>query len=198
MLCHGPHSGKQPTFVRFDEWVPASRTLDRDDALRTIAERYFASHGPATLRDFTGWTGLTVADAKTALHLALPSLERLLAGDDDLWMSANRPTANATRQRAHLLPGFDEFMLGYKDRSAALAPRHASRIVPGGNGMFMPTLVLDGKVCGTWRRAMVARSMSIQASPFIRLTAADRKAFLHASDQYAHFLGVPLAISWSR
>ena len=197
MLCYGPHSEKQPTFVLFDEWVRTSRRLDRDDALRTMAERFFVSHGPATVRDFVGWTGLTVADAKTGLQLAEPALARVVAADGaELWMSNSLPTSSAAPPRAHLLPGFDEFMLGYKDRSAALATRYAGRIVPGGNGMFLPTLVLDGRVCGTWRRTIRAKSVVLEASPFVRLTASEKKAFAVPDGRYARFLGVPVTVTW--
>ena len=195
MLCYGPHAGKQPTFVLFDEWIATSRHVERDEALQTIAERFFHGHGPASLHDFAGWTGLTMADARLALRLAQPSLERLMSGDLELWRSA-RATSITGAPRAHLLPGFDEFMLGYKDRSAALASRFADRIVPGGNGMFLSTLVLDGQVCGTWRRAARARSVTLTASPFRALTAAEKKAFAAPVERYAHYLGVPVTLAW--
>lgn len=196
MLCHGPHSEKQPTFVLFDQWVPNSRTLDREDALRTIAERFFVSHGPATMRDFIGWTGLTVADAKRGLHLAQPVLERTVVDETEMWMSNALQLPSSDKQRAHLLPGFDEFMLGYKDRSAALPPRYSARIVPGGNGMFLSTLVLDGQVCGTWRRTTRAKSVEIEALPFGRLKAAEKKEFVAPVERYANFLGAPVNIAW--
>jgi hypothetical protein len=198
MLCHGPHSEKQPTFVFFDQWIRKSRTLDRDDALRTMAERFFVSHGPATMRDFVGWTGLTVADAKRGLGWAQPSLERVVADGNEMWMSNDLPVPSSDDPRAHLLPGFDEFMLGYKDRSAALAPRYAVRIVPGGNGVFLSTLVLDGQVCGTWRRMARAKSVEIEASPFGRLKASDKKEFVRPVEHYARFLGAPVNLTWAK
>lgn len=196
-LCHGPHAEKQPTFVQFDDWIAASRRLDRDDALRTLAERYFVSHGPASLRDFVGWTGLTVIDAKTALHLASPILERMVVHDTELWMAADRPPTTAAASRAHLLPGFDEFMLGYKDRSAALPARYAQRIVPGANGMFLSTLVIDAQVRGTWRRASGAKSVALEVSSFTRLTAAERKAVVAPVERYGRYLGVPVTVAWN-
>jgi hypothetical protein len=196
MLCYGPHAEKQPTFALFDDWIPTSRQLDRDDALRTIAERYFVSHGPATLRDFVGWTGLAVADAKIGLRLAAPVLERLVVNDAELWLSPARIAADDAEQSAHLLPGFDELMLGYKDRSAALAPRYANRIVPGGNGMFLSTLVLDGQVRGTWRRAVRAKAVVLDATPFSRLRAAEKRAFAASLERYAHYLGTDVTLAW--
>ncbi|MEO5818498.1 MAG: winged helix DNA-binding domain-containing protein [Gemmatimonadaceae bacterium] len=197
MLCHGPHSEKQPTFVLFDGWIPTSRQLDREDALRTIAERFFVGHGPATIRDFVWWTGLTVADAKRGLHLAQSSLERIVVDDVELWMSSSLSLPGDDESRAHLLPGFDEYMLGYNNRSAALPTRLASRIAPGANGMFLSTLVLDGQVVGTWRRTARAKSVEIEAVPFARLRAADKRAFAGPLARYAGFLGVPVSLTWS-
>ncbi|MEP7002542.1 MAG: winged helix DNA-binding domain-containing protein, partial [bacterium] len=100
MLCQGPHAEKQPAFVLFDEWIRTSRVLDRDDALRTLAERFFVSHGPATIRDFVWWTGLKVSDAKIALHLAQSSLECVKTNDAEFWMANLRTNADTTEQRA--------------------------------------------------------------------------------------------------
>lgn len=195
-LCHGPHQEKQPTFVLFDAWINESRHLDRDDALRTLAERFFTSHGPATVRDFVWWTGLTVADAKAALHLAQSSLERVATDEREFWMGSDQATPAAATPRAHLLPGFDEFMLGYRDRSAALPARHADRIIPGGNGMFLSTVVLDGQVRGTWRRTAKSRAVVVNVVPFARCSAADRKALNAPAERYAHFAGVPVTITY--
>ncbi len=195
-LCYGPHAEKQPTFAMFDAWIPTSRTLDRDDALRTLAERFFTSHGPATVRDFIWWTGLTVADAKLGVHMASPALERITQGDHDFY-SAPVASKTTSEQRAHLLPGFDEYLLGYRDRSAALAPRFAERVVPGGNGMFLSTLVLDGQVRGTWRRTTRAKSVVITAMPFTRFSASDKKAFAYPIDRYAKYLGSSVTLSWT-
>ena len=43
--------------------------VNRDEALAELTRRYFISHGPATVRDFVWWSGLTVADAKAGLAL---------------------------------------------------------------------------------------------------------------------------------
>jgi hypothetical protein len=192
MLCYGPHAEKHPTFTLFDRWIPSSRKLDRDDALRTLAERFFTSHGPATVRDFIWWTGLTVADAKLALHLASPALQN----ESDFYFSAENISASGAAPRAHLLPGFDEILLGYRDRSATLAARYADRVVPGGNGVFQATLVLDGQVRGIWRRTTRKKDVLIEAMPFARLTSADKKAFHAPIERYAKFAGVAVTLEW--
>ncbi|MFL5607297.1 MAG: winged helix DNA-binding domain-containing protein, partial [Gemmatimonadaceae bacterium] len=200
MICQGPHAEKEPTFALFDEWIPTSRQLDRDDALRTLAERFYRSHGPATLRDFVWWTGLTVADAKIGLHLAQPALERVTTDDGEMWMSNASRATHATRPSAsgaHLLPGFDELMLGYKDRSAMVASRHAAQVGPGSNGVFVSTLVLDARVRGTWKRSTRGKALVLEASPFGRLSAAEKTSFDAPRARYSDFLDRPAALRWT-
>ncbi|MEO7455003.1 MAG: winged helix DNA-binding domain-containing protein [Gemmatimonadaceae bacterium] len=197
-LCYGPHAEKQPTFALFDDWIATSRTLEREDALRTIAERYFAGHGPATVRDFVWWSGLTVADAKVALQLAHGSLEKYEHEGADHWMARGLAVPEDVQPGAHLLPGFDEYMLGYTNRSAALPAKYADRVVPGGNGVFFSTLVLDGQVRGTWRRETRPKGIVIEASPFGRFTAAEKQSFTVPVERYARFLDAPVTIMWER
>jgi len=94
----------------------------------------------------------------------------------------------------HLLPGFDEYLLGYRDRSAVLDPAHAQRICPGGNGMFNPTIVIDGVVTGTWRRTFKGGAVVVETTPFRSLTAAENSALAAAADRYGRFLGLPVVL----
>lgn len=197
MLCQGPHGEKEPTFVLFDEWIGSSRTPSRDEALQTLAKRYFTSHGPASVRDFANWTGLSLLDARAALQLAKPSLASIERDGDELWMSSTLEEPNESLRETHLLPGFDEYLLGYRDRSAVLAAEHVDRIVPGGNGVFRATLVLDAMVRGTWRRARRGGAMTLDVTPFTRITAAQKKEVDAAASRYAAFLGVPVALEWT-
>ena len=115
----------------------------------------------------------------------------------ELYASGERPAPDAATPRAHLLPGFDELMLGYRDRSPSLAPEHADRICPGANGMFLSTLVFDGRVVGTWRRSARAQSMTIEATPLDRLSTTQKKEFVEPADRYGRFLGLPVTLTWA-
>jgi hypothetical protein len=97
---------------------------------------------------------------------------------------------------AHLLPGFDELLLGYKDRSASLAPRHAERVVPGANGMFRSTLVLDAQVRGTWSRSARAKTVVLDATPFGRMTTEQKHAFDCPAARFGEFFSAPVAVHW--
>ena len=101
----------------------------------------------------------------------------------------------APAARVHLLPGFDEYLLGYGDRTAALAPEHSEAIVPGGNGMFKPTIVVDGEVVGTWRRTVRPARPSIEPAPFDRLSAGVLDELAVAARAYGAYLGRPVRMA---
>ena len=171
-LVLGPMRDGEQAFVLLDEWVPHPRRLDRDEALGEWVLRYFHSHGPATVKDFCRWTRLRVADAKIGLAVARPELVSLEVDGVEHLMDPATPDllAQARREASGvlLLPGFDEYLLGYADRSAVLPTEHADRICPGGNGIFQPTVVARGQVVGTWRRT--GRERVVEASPFTTFT----------------------------
>jgi hypothetical protein len=192
VLCFGPHKGKQPTFVLTVEWLPKTAEKPREEALGELAARYFISHGPATLRDFAGWSNLTVRDAKLGIELARGRITNESIEGTEYWFDPGmRPAASAT----FLLPGFDEYMLGYKDRSAALPVEFSDRIIPGGNGMFLPTLVIDGKVEGTWKRTERTKSQSLTITPFEALTKEQTVSIDIPARRYEAYSG--LAATWT-
>lgn len=173
VVCFGPtHDGEQQ-LVLVDEWVRAPRRLGRDEALAELALRFLRSHGPAPVADLIRWTGLRAADARAGVALARPQLEVLDVDGVEHLMDPRTPErlAAARREAAGvlLLPGFDELVLGYGDRSALLAPEHAGRIVPGGNGVFRPTIVAGGRVVGTWQRR--GKAAALELDPFAPLPA---------------------------
>jgi hypothetical protein len=193
LLCLGPMQDKQQTFVLLDEWVPDSRELSREESLAELARRYFASHGPATVHDFAWWSGLTVAEARAGLDAVMPGLISEKVDGKEFWMTSDTPGHMAFDESSvHLLPGFDEYLLGYKDRSAVLAVEDAPRVVPGKNGVFLPTIVVGGRVVGTWKRRLKKNSIDITLSPFTHLGDSDERA-IEAARSYGDFVGLPLS-----
>ena len=169
-LVFGPTAAGEQLVVLLDEWVPRPRDLERDEALCELAVRYFRSHGPATGADLAGWSGLTAGDTRTAVILARPSLASLNIDGTEHLLDPQTPERLAAAQEhaegVLLLPGFDEFLLGYRNRSAQLDPAYADRIVPSGNGIFRPTIVSAGRVVGTWTRTGRGARQEIAATPF--------------------------------
>jgi hypothetical protein len=171
------------------DWVTAPRRLDRDEALGELALRYFRSHGPATVRDLVRWSGLTVRDVRRGLAIAGSELTALEIDGATYHLAPETLEIAPSRVRVHLLPGFDEYLLGYADRTAALAPEHAEAIVPGGNGVFKPTILVDGEVVGTWRRTMTSREVLVTPVPFGDLSADAFDGLGEAARTYGAFVG---------
>ncbi len=191
-LVMGPTQGAQQSFVLLDEWVPhPDRHLERDEALGELALRYFRSHGPATERDLARWSGLTLMEVRRGLAVCGARLATREIDGVSYHLAPETLASTARVIRVHLLPGFDEYLLGYGDRSAALAPEHSALVVPGSNGMFKPTIVAGGLVVGTWKAARSAREVVVHPSPFERLPAAVERELEQAVQVYGAFLGRP-------
>jgi len=193
LVCHAAHVGKQPTYALVDEWVEPADPISKEEALKRLAERYFKSHGPAPLKDFAGWGFMTMADAKAGLELAKSTLKAVEVEGSQLWM--DKSVATYDPPKALLLPGFDEFILGYKDRSAIMEPEHMQRVVPGNNGMFLATIIIDGHVVGLWKKTVRKSGITITLEPFRQLTAAELKALEKPAARYGQFLGVSVVIA---
>jgi len=199
----GSTEGREQTFALLDEWVPDQRRLGRDEALGELALRFFRSHGPATAPDLARWAGLTLRDVRTGIascgdRLATFELDGVtyhLDPETETKAEADAEAATARRVRVHLLPGFDEYVLGYKDRSAVLAPEHSTAIVPGGNGVFRPTIVADGEVVGTWRQPSRRGQIVIEPALFTPQPRWFAKGLAAAVDAYGSFLERPVRLA---
>jgi hypothetical protein len=188
VICSGARRGKQHTYALLEERVPSARPLEHDEALAKLVERYFSSHGPATLHDFSWWSGLTMADARNGLSMLESRMLHETIDDVTYWFSASGPDADAAGARfqvAYLLPNYDEHTVGYRDRSAVLDPSHRGELALG------TVIVLDGQIVGTWQRALKKNTVVVEAKPFMLLTEAEREAVSTAATRYGAFLGLP-------
>jgi len=189
-LCFGPLEGKQVTFALLDEWIPKTDDIPRDEALKRLTCSYFVSHGPATMQDLMWWSGMTAADIKLGIELAKPSITSIDTGGKTYWMDKNIAGIDLPTPSVHLLPGFDEYMLGYKDRTAVLDPQHMLKIVPGMNGMFAATVVIDGKIEGVWRRSIKKNEIIVELAPFGSLSAVQDRHIEAAITSYGKYIGL--------
>ncbi|MBV1779891.1 winged helix DNA-binding domain-containing protein [Paeniglutamicibacter sp. ABSL32-1] len=149
-----PGSGTRQLFMAADSWLPAGGSPPAaSDALARLVRGYFESHGPATVADCAWWLGLPLTPVRAAVSGLGAVLEGLeLAGTTYHLAREHRerwdhpPGARSVLA----LPGFDEFLLGYRDRSATLDADHAQVVTPGKNGIFLRTVVAGGRTIGTW------------------------------------------------
>lgn len=191
IIALGPREGKEQTFVLLDEWLTGHRELQGEEALAVLAERYFTGHGPATARDFAYWSGLALKEARNGIEAAGARLRSETIDGEAYWTHASvRAGPAANGPSVFLMPGFDEYMLGYKERRDVLREEHANAVVPGGNGVFKPFVLIDGQISGVWQRTIKRKSIDIE----IRLFTSDqaREAELKdAAARYCAFMELP-------
>jgi DNA glycosylase AlkZ-like len=195
LICFAGRDGKQHTMALLDEWLPPAKIPPRDEAYAELARRYFTSHGPATLTDFGWWSGLAAADARSALEMARGDLqsERI---DGVLYWHNERSAPAVARDtvvslHAVLLPPYDEYTVAYRDRGAVLDPRHKAA---ARHGIFNPTILLKGRVIGTWLRQQGDGRAAVTLKPFAPLRGASARAVTAAAGRYGRFIEKPVEI----
>lgn len=180
VVCSGPRRGRQFTYALVDERVAPAPGLTRDEALHALVRRYFSSHGPATCRDFSWWSGLTIADAKRGIAAA--SLAPQAIGGLTYWSAPARGVRAPPAPWARLLPNYDELLIAFRDRDATARNRPAAR------NRYQHHLVIDGRLAGSWR-ALPGTPARVVVDTDRRLTASEAAAVGRASAQYARFVG---------
>jgi hypothetical protein len=196
VICSGARRGKQFTYALLEERVTRPTALERDAALCELARRYFTARGPATIADFAWWSGLTKADAKRGVEAATTHLEHQSIEGRSYWFPAAERAVRVASPLAHLLPNFDEYFIGLKDRSDFGARLESSGIKPRTTVLAGHFLAVNGQMVGGWRRTLVRRTVVVESKPLIRLTEAERRAVEVATRKFGRFLGLPVEIRW--
>ena len=188
VVCSGARRGKAFTYALLDERAPRGRIVTRDEALGELARRYFSSHGPATLRDYVWWSGLVVGDAKRGIEIAGSDLARRMIDDRTCWSSVSAPAASRAPAGAHLLPNYDEYLVAYRDRDAVVGPSRRAASTPRGSDVFAHSLVIDGRLAGSWTSTHRQDTVTVDVVSYRRLTPADRRAVASAAARYGRFM----------
>lgn len=188
LVCSGGREGKQFTYALFDERVPKTKPLDKDEAIAMLALRYFTSHGPATVADFAWWSGLTNTDAKAGLE-AIKSKLSSHAVDGNTYWFMERETAVVKTNMIQLLPNYDEYIVSYKDRGATIDAKHIGKVDPRGT-IFNHTILINGKIEGLWKRVIKKDVLEVELTPFKALSQQNLKAVEKAAKAYGRFLGL--------
>ena len=188
VIISGARRGKQFTYALFDERVPPAAPRDPDDAMGELAMRYFATRSPATVLDFVWWSGLRVAAAKRAIDVARLTPET--HNGRAYWSARDAATSRRRTSLAHLLPNYDEYFIGFKDRSA-VAERLGSRAGVQFDGLIGHGIFIDGQFVGGWRRTPGPKGI-LTLRPLVRLSAGERALVHDAGRRLEKFLGVPV------
>ncbi len=167
MICSGGRRGNQFTYALLEERANTADRFDKDEALAELAKRYFISRGPSTIRDFATWSGLTVADCKKGAESVTSFLRREIINGDEYYLSNDVSAKNNRSDDIYLLPVYDEFIMGYRNREAIFEYKNSLKYTAA--IQFNSMVVNDGQVIGTWRRTPEKSSIKIEFDFFEKL-----------------------------
>ena len=201
LICFGPNAGKEQTFVLAEEWLPRPAPIDRDEALAEVVVRYYSGHGPATVKDCAWWSGLSVSEVRAGMEKASSKLREETVDGTAYHMPRRQAGQAASSRSVYLLPAFDEYLVGYEDRSAILGSREtqkwigeAKASVVHSNGIFMPTLIVDGAVAGVWKRANTKAGLVVTLTPFRKLGSEQTAEARERAKEYGRFFETAAAL----
>jgi winged helix DNA-binding protein len=194
VVCSGALRGKQQTFALVDALVPPSPPISEDEVLAELTRRYFSSHGPATFKDFLWWSSLTAAQARHGLKLLEgKGLRRLEAGGLTYWMGEAPARRATTGTPVHLLPAFDEYIIGYTESRKVIAVAGRPD-APSGAPLHSNVLTRDGQVIGFWRTVSRPEEALVELHLTRRIDAATRSALEDELERYGRFLQRPVRL----
>ena len=189
LICSGARRGKQFTYTLLEERVPPVKKLDRDEALVELVRRYFISRGPATMKDFVVWSGLTMADVKRGIEMLKPKFENAIVDDQTYWFVDTPSLPKKSSKTAHLLPIYDEYVMGYKDRSAMSGLLEKEKLT-GSSIAFDNIIVIDSMLVGSWKRTLSKNEVLIETNFNVPLTKPIQKAVTADVERFGKFLGL--------
>ena len=195
LIANGPMRAKQHTYALISERAPDAITLTPDEALAELTRRYFASHGPATVKDFAWWSSLTQSQIKKGLALVGSGLESFELDGLRFWYAPAPAPPPPPRPDVSLLQGYDEYFVAYTATRwvSNLAGRELS--APNENTL-VHAVTVDSQVRALWRRIVEPKRQLAELTVNGSLTATQRKAVEKAFGRYAAFTGVPVTIAW--
>jgi hypothetical protein len=189
LICSGPLLGKQQSYMLVGERSPNAHTLPHDEALATLARRFFMSHGPATRKDFSRWSGLSLGDSDRALQMLAPELASETIDKTVYWFDPVLPPhpAAPSESRAFLVSGYDEYLNGYFNWSHATLRTVAAEVSLEAFLRRNQMAIVDGQIVGVWGRTLAAKTVRIEIDAFFVLTDTERDALFRVATRLGDF-----------
>jgi hypothetical protein len=199
MVCFGPNRKQETTFVNCSQWLPKQSSLSQDKAELMLLKRYLHSYGPANPHDYATWSGLLVKEImpiweKLENHLSKVSINRQTA-----WILSEdiKPLTSGTKQNnfVNLIPSFDTYMLGHKDKSHLITQSHYKAVYRKA-GWLSPVILVNGRVTGVWRHKRKGKRLNIEVQPFKKLPKFVREGISREAHDLGQFLDAESTISY--
>jgi hypothetical protein len=188
LITSGPRIGKQFTYALLDERASESIKLDYEESIAELTRRYFTSRGPASIKDFIWWSGLTVKDAKAGIEVLSSDFKKtMIEGTEYIHPEIKIPENINKLQKTFLMPDYDEYGISYKDRSGLKNPKVSADKIKANSTDYSHWLVIDGFISGTWNRIQKSKQVTAETALFTPITAAQKHALNKAVEKYCRF-----------
>lgn len=194
VICSGSRRGKQFTYALLEERVPSVKAVKREEALAELTRRYFTTRGPATLQDFTWWSGLSMADANNGIEMVRSGFVREEINGRTYWYIESKPPTKKMSPTAYLLPNYDEYFIGFKDRSAIGEIAKQADIKSNDPRLIEHIIVLDGQFIGGWRRTLNKESVTVEINLIAKLMKPEENAIRDAAERFGKYLEYPVEL----
>lgn len=188
IVCSGPIKAKKQTYALLSKRVPVRKTLTKEEALAKLAKNYFMSHGPATLADFTWWSGLSVTEARKGLESIKNDFVSVKIASDTYWVTESSSKTVKTSDSVFLLPAYDEFLISYKDRSASITIENHKKAISS-NGIFRPVVLVNGQISGLWKKVIKKDRIVVETEYFRPHNKAEEQSITKAATLLSNFAG---------
>ena len=200
LICYGPSEGQEITFICADRWLPSPQKIGEAEAQRFLLRRYLGAYGPATLQDFSHWSGIPMRDAKgvwesildETAEVAVEGQKQSILRGDYAVLAQAEPSDGAL----HLLPVFDSYLLAHSKKDHIVDDRYYKRVYRN-QGWISATVVLDGRVIGTWTHSRGSATLKIDIILFSRQPKSVRREIERKAENLSQFLGSSCRIRYA-
>ncbi|MBI1259691.1 MAG: winged helix DNA-binding domain-containing protein [Chloroflexi bacterium] len=196
IICLGPdRANGETTYVLLDVWIKSSKPVTKDKALAELAERYLMGYGPADVKDFAAWSGLSLTEAKLG-WTALEKAERLIdvqVGERTLSTLVKAKPMAGAQPMVRLLPAFDAYLLGYRQREDLVRKEHQPEVYHG--GQTVPVVLVDGLAAGVWRYERTPKRLKITVKAFEAFDREVERLIVEEADDIGRFWRTPVTLN---
>jgi uncharacterized protein YcaQ len=202
LICYGPDRGQQVTFVRVDHWLPAPAAIAENEAQRLLLRKFLRAYGPASIQDFSKWSGIPVAEARGPWESLEDERAEVRISGRPVWLlRKDLRSLRASALDGHavsLLAAFDPYLLAHAQKDHLIEPRHYKRVYRS-LGMISPVVLVDGRVAGIWRHSPGRGGrLSVFVELFAKAGSALRERIEQQAARHGKFLGRQAEISFAR